>query len=89
MIYLFLVHSAPAPALTGEPACPLLLLGDMGLPRPDPEWTESEDSEELDVERCFLAASTSSGLFRLLLVSGWGTKITDTQLSSESIEVSL
>ena len=89
MIYLFLVQSATAPALTGELACPLLLLGDMGLPRPDPEWTESDDSEEFDVERCFLAASTSSGLFRLLLVSGWGTKITDTQLSSESIEVSL
>ena len=66
--------------------------GDMGLPRPDPECTESEDSEEFEVDLCFLPPNSfivppSSPL--LNFVSGWGTNITDTQLSSESMDVSL
>ena len=66
--------------------------GDMGLPRPDPECTESEDSEEFEVDLCFLPPNSfivppSSPL--LNFVSGWGTNMTDTQLSSESMDVSL
>ena len=84
-------------ALTGER--PWLLLGDMGLPL---LVGESEDSDELEVDLweeevaplplpppVLVTASAVSAPPPPPRLAGWGTKITDMQLSSESNEVSL